>query len=235
MDISTLISHVKTLSARDDIDNVTALLFINQVKLELNRDYSFRMFQNTIFFGTQINRRGYDLPSDFFAPITLRRQQLDKIVSDPNLGNVVQKQRFRLWLDKGEFQSAFPELDELGKLVTGTPNNFNIFGDRFDIAPAPVTAETLFFDYKRKLPDYNLVTITTDEISAKSWDVLVFGALQLVFEAWTPDEKKALTWMNRKNKSISSMRRNEAHASAATAIDDLQMETFDGRWGRRSN
>lgn len=235
MNISTIIDHVKTLSTRDDIDDVTALLFINQTKLELNRDYSFRFFQNTIFLGTSVNRRGYDLPSDFFAPVNLRRQQLDKIVSDPNFGSVIQKQRFVLWLDKGEFQSAFPELDTNGSMVVGTPNNWNIFGGRFDIAPTPNTAETLFLDYKRQTPDYDTVTITEDEIAIKAWDVLTFGALQLVFESWTPDDKKAATWAARKTRAIRSLQRNESHASAATMVEDLQMETFDGRFQRRSS
>jgi len=230
MTVDTMISNIVLLSDRDDLDDEKPLLlyWLNQIKLQLARDRTWRMFKDTTLIVLQDGQRNTDLPSNFLAPLSLRRLQLDKQVTDPNLGNVVQRQRFRKYLDKDAFEAEFPELDTNGNIVKGTPNNYIIHGTKIRVAPTPNKDETLFFDHKVVLPDYDTVVVTEDEVSRIAYDVLIRGTLEEIFDSWVLDEVKARKWERKKNIAITSVNKTETSGDASMSIDDLQIETFDG-------
>jgi len=131
-------------------------------------------------------------------------------------------------LDKDEWEAAFPQLDTNGNINKGTPNNYIIHGTKIIVAPTPNQDETLFFDHKVTLPDYDTVVITEDEVSRIAYDVLIRGVLEEVFDSWIVDEVKARKWERKKNLSIASVNKTETSGDASMSIDDLQIETFDG-------
>jgi len=230
MTVDTILTNIIALSSRDDLaDEETLLLYwLNQIKLQLARDRTWRMFKDTTLVAVKDGFRETNLPINFLAPLSLRRLQLDKIVTDPNLGNVVQRQRFRKYLDKDEWEAAFPQLDTNGDIVKGTPNNYIIHGTKILVAPTPNKDEILFLDHKVTLPDYDTVTVTEDEVSRIAYDVLIRGTLEEIFDSWIVDEVKARKWERKKNISIASVNKTETSGDASMSIDDLQMETFDG-------
>jgi len=228
MTVDTMISNIIKLSDRDDLSDEKPLLlyFLNQVKLQLARDRTWRMFKDTTLIAIRDGFRDTALPVNFLAPISLRRLQLDKQVTDPNLGTVIQKQRFKKWLDKDDFEATFPELDTNGDQNKGTPNNYILHGTKLRVAPTPNKDETLFFDHKVILPDYDTVVVTEDEVSRIAYDVLIRGTLEEVFDSWVLDEVKARKWERKKNLSIVSVNKNETSADVSMSLDDLQIETF---------
>lgn len=227
MTVQTMIDTIIKLSDRTELEdeNVTVLFWLNQFKLSFQRDNKYAFMNNTIPVGLVQNTRDYNIPDDYLAPVSLRRRQRNIFKKDNKLGLVTQRQHFNKYIDKVEFEYDYPELDGDGNEVTGIPNAY-FMGSNLRVGPTPQADETVWFDYWRSLPEYDLVVVTEDKLSKIGYDLLIFGTLKRIFQAWIISPSKAADWGNELNRELRTLKSNETFAEASFQQDQLYIEEF---------
>lgn len=202
MSVSDIIHRIAVESGRDDLDldgePITALGWINDYKLALQRDKRYTFSFHTADLNVLENNRITALPDDYLTLVTIRRTQrgLTGITQDlfGNRFTVTKEVVLHPWVDQELFADRFPEFIEDGIQNVAAFNNFMLQGLSVIWGPTPIEDEILKIDYYRLLPKYNLTDNTNDAFITYYEDGLFYRGMEMVFTSWIPDEKKKRTW-----------------------------------------
>jgi hypothetical protein len=199
--ILDIIDEVILESGRPDLEDnkIVIINWINRYKLALQRHRRFVFSENqNVPIVLRPNNRTSPLPSDYLFSIALKRQTAGQVdVSFDVHGNQIQTVReviLTRWLDREAFLQQFPMNKDDGQQYVGSVQDYIIVGEVFVWGPTPSTNESLYLDYFRKLPPYNITTNTEDGFTKYYHDGLFYRAMAQCFTSWIPDDAKRNYW-----------------------------------------
>lgn len=200
MSILDIIQDVITESGRDDLEDNkrTVLRWLNTYKLKLQRESRVSFSANTSPIVAIANTRATDLPSDFLSAITIRRPTKGTIgVTQDLFGNqfaITKEVTLHRWLNKEAFLDSYPINREDGEVNIGAFNDYILQAGSIIWGPMPSEDETLYIDYYRLLPKYDLVDNIEDDYTTYFEDGLFNRCMEMVFTTWIPEKEKREIW-----------------------------------------
>lgn len=200
MSVLEIIRDVITESGIDDLDDnpLVLLNWMNRYKLNLQRKKRLAFSDNSTPIQQKANVRSTSLPSDYLSPLSIRRRELGLTgITQDLFGNqftVTKDVTLHRWINREEFLNNYPINNNQGGLYVGITNNYMIQGNNVIWGPIPKEDESLYIDYYRLLPKYNLTDVTEDDFTRLFEDGLFARCMEMIFTSWIYDTKKKEMW-----------------------------------------